>query len=117
MTGNVSCGVSGLLFFFFQSYSYRFLTLQDRSGTASSADNEDSKLLNPRKNLEEEYLDYEAKVHSFYYKYDFKCNQRSIHLVISRLVSFVPKKVVSGNFGFFFFLDKFHILVEMFMVS
>jgi hypothetical protein len=25
-------------------------------------DNEDSKVLNPRKNLEEEYLDYEAKV-------------------------------------------------------
>ncbi|KAG6736938.1 hypothetical protein POTOM_060114 [Populus tomentosa] len=29
---------------------------------ASSADNEDSKELNPRKNLEEEYLDYEAKI-------------------------------------------------------
>jgi hypothetical protein len=29
---------------------------------ASSSDNEDSKELNPRKNLEEEYLDYEAKV-------------------------------------------------------
>ncbi|KAI9387691.1 hypothetical protein POPTR_010G212900v4 [Populus trichocarpa] len=29
---------------------------------ASSSDNEDSKELNPRKNLEEEYLDYEAKI-------------------------------------------------------
>ncbi|CAK7325594.1 unnamed protein product [Dovyalis caffra] len=29
---------------------------------ASSAENEDSKELNPRKNLEEEYLDYEAKI-------------------------------------------------------
>lgn len=38
-------------------------TWYNRLETASSADNEDSKLLNPRKNLEEEYLDYEAKVH------------------------------------------------------
>lgn len=28
----------------------------------SGADNEDAKELDPRKNLEEEYLDYEAKV-------------------------------------------------------
>ncbi|KAF3433802.1 hypothetical protein FNV43_RR24905 [Rhamnella rubrinervis] len=36
--------------------------LSERSEIASSADKEDSKLLNPRKNLEEEYLDYEAKI-------------------------------------------------------
>ncbi|XP_015877040.3 uncharacterized protein LOC107413570 [Ziziphus jujuba] len=36
--------------------------LSEGSETTSSADNEDSKLLNPRKNLEEEYLDYEAKI-------------------------------------------------------
>ncbi|KAM6582604.1 hypothetical protein CsatB_009606 [Cannabis sativa] len=35
--------------------------LSDGSQTASAAD-EDSQLLNPRKNLEEEYLEYEAKI-------------------------------------------------------
>lgn len=39
-----------------------FVTPWDRSEIASSGDDEDSKGLNPRKNLEEEYLDYEAKV-------------------------------------------------------
>ncbi|KAJ8759867.1 hypothetical protein K2173_009968 [Erythroxylum novogranatense] len=36
--------------------------LSEGSGMASSAENEDSKVLNPRKNLEEEYLGYEAKI-------------------------------------------------------
>lgn len=31
---------------------------------ASGVDHDDSKVLTPRKNLEEEYLDYEAKVRS-----------------------------------------------------
>lgn len=36
--------------------------LSEGSEIASSGDDEDSKGLNPRKNLEEEYLDYEAKI-------------------------------------------------------
>ncbi|KAE7996868.1 hypothetical protein FH972_001552 [Carpinus fangiana] len=36
--------------------------LSEGSEKASTLDNEDSKVLNPRKNLEEEYLDYEAKI-------------------------------------------------------
>ncbi|XP_041000390.1 uncharacterized protein LOC121246335 [Juglans microcarpa x Juglans regia] len=36
--------------------------LSEGSAKASTLDNEDSKVFNPRKNLEEEYLDYEAKI-------------------------------------------------------
>lgn len=37
-------------------------SLNDGSKMSSSTDNEDSKTLNPRRNLEEEYLEYEAKI-------------------------------------------------------
>ncbi|KAK3034448.1 hypothetical protein RJ639_034685 [Escallonia herrerae] len=36
--------------------------LTEGSDTLSAEDNEDAKVLNPRKSLEEEYLDYEAKI-------------------------------------------------------
>lgn len=36
--------------------------LNEGSGLTSGVDNEDSEVLHPRKNLEEEYLDYEAKI-------------------------------------------------------
>lgn len=40
----------------------KFFALLNRSEMASGVGKADSKELNPRKNLEEEYLDYEEKV-------------------------------------------------------
>ncbi|XP_059628204.1 uncharacterized protein LOC132271003 [Cornus florida] len=37
-------------------------SLTEGSGMAASVENEDTKAVNPRKNLEEEYLDYEVKI-------------------------------------------------------
>ncbi|CAI0473310.1 unnamed protein product, partial [Linum tenue] len=41
---------------------YSFLFEQCRSEVAASADNQDSQVISPRRHLEEEYMDYEAKI-------------------------------------------------------
>lgn len=64
-----------------------FVTPWDRSENASSGDDEHSKELNPRKNLEEEYLDYEAKVQiMFKFSLDFNCSYVKLSSSWSTLV-------------------------------
>lgn len=45
-----------------EKYVENLKSLIEGSGVPSGLNNEDSKVINPRRNLEEEYLDYEAKI-------------------------------------------------------
>ena len=59
-------------------------------------DNEDSKVLKPRKNLEEEYLDYEAKV-QISYIYSHFYNSKAFFIdsfQLYRDLSFLPPVVL-----------------------
>ena len=58
--------VTQILFYLVSTTFLRVFMSLDRSVMPSEPGSLDSKELNPRKNLEEEYLDYEAKVQSDY---------------------------------------------------
>ncbi|CAI9091527.1 OLC1v1026583C2 [Oldenlandia corymbosa var. corymbosa] len=57
----------------------------------ASPDKDNSSILNPRKSLEEEYLDYEAKVNSRNYEFAFKTRCRLLQYCVRQVYLFLSK--------------------------